>query len=157
MIRNFTFCFVCPLVVGVCVTVVGGGCVELAAILGEGQTDGATNGAGSDGSGIDTTPPDTDDSDSVPVVHLYVSNANPFPGEEVVFTCRFVRGDSSGVTYAFLSSGGRLIVNERTGTASYIVDQSDAGAEFSVTCTATNDFGTSDTSNRQTIIVMQQQ
>jgi hypothetical protein len=132
--------------------VLTGGCVELGFIVQDGTTGGSTDssgGGGTDGEDSSGT------SGDVPVVRLSVSNPNPVVNEEVVFTCRVIDGDGAGATFAFQPEDARLIVNSRLGTASYIVDQSDIGTELRVTCTATSAAGTSEPSNRQSIIAME--
>lgn len=132
-----------------------GGCVELGILLGDGWPNGSTDGSATDGSDGDDQPPDSNGPDGVPVVRLDVSNSNPLAGEELLFECTLVEGNSDGVTFAFQPAGGRLIVDPQSGTALYVVDQSDVGVELVVTCTATNAFGTSEPSNQQVIIPMQ--
>ena len=92
------------------------------------------------------TPPE------VPAVTLAVSNPAPIVGEEVLLTCRLVEGDSDGATFHFQPPDSRLLVNQEAGTARLIVDQSDIGTEFTFTCTATNEEGTSEPSSAQTFI-----
>ena len=143
---------------GICLVIFGllsGGCVELGILLGDGWPNGSTNGSATDGSDGDDQPPDSNGPDGVPVVRLDVSNSNPLAGEELLFECTLVGGDPDGVTFAFQPAGGRLIVDPQSGTALYVVDQSDVGVELVVTCTATNAFGTSEPSNQQVIIPMQ--
>lgn len=109
---------------------------------------------------------------SVPAVRLQVSNPSPQVNDEVTLTCTVVRGDTAGVTYGFQSvdiphrvarharfkshpaylPDGRLFVNHATGTATFIVEESDVGVAFNFTCTATNEAGTSRPSNQQVII-----
>jgi hypothetical protein len=148
MIRRFATC----LAILACLT---GGCVELGALLGVALPDGATDGPAGGESNGDGQPPDSGGSDTAPVVRLAVSNPNPLTGEEVVFTCTLVDGDTEDVTFAFQSTADRLVVDSEAGTASYIVEQSDVAVELSATCTATNAAGTSEPSNRQVIIATQ--
>lgn len=97
-------------------------------------------------------PTDGDTPSEVPVVILTVSNPTPVVGEEVLLTCSLVGGDPSEVTFDFQPSSSRVVVNRQAGTARLIVDLSDAGTAFTFTCTATNQAGTSEPSNPQTII-----
>ena len=142
MVRRF---YICLVLLGF----LSGGCVELGILL---RNEWPVDSTG--GSNGDVQPPDSNGTDGIPDVRLNVSNPNPLAGEEVLFTCTLVEGDSNGVTFAFQPAGGRLIVEAQSGTASYIVDQSDIGVELIVTCTATNAFGTSEPSNQQIIIPM---
>lgn len=96
-------------------------------------------------------PSDGDSGDPpVPVATLSVSNPTPQVNEEVVLTCS-ATGGGDGVTFAFQPLTSRLQVDERRGTASFIVDETDVGIALSVTCTATNEHGTSARSNAQLI------
>ena len=99
-----------------------------------------------------TLPPsDGDPADPpVPVATLSVSNPTPQVNEEVVLTCS-AAGGGDGVTFAFQPTTSRLQVDERRGTASFIVQETDVGIALSVTCTATNEHGTSGLSNVQFI------
>jgi hypothetical protein len=93
-------------------------------------------------------PPDGDgDPDArVPVASLTLSNPTPQVGEDVVLECS-ATGGGDGVTFAFQPSTALLQVDERRGTASFIVQVTDVGIALSVTCTATNEHGTSARSN----------
>lgn len=143
------------LTVLVLLAALAGGCVELGILLQGAFPDGSTGESGSGGSNGDNFPPDSNGTDGPPDVRLTVSNPNPLVGEEVVFTCELVDGDSQGATFAFQPVADRLLVDARAGTASYIVDQSDIGVEMAVTCTATSASGTSDSSNQQVVIPTQ--
>jgi hypothetical protein len=132
-----------------------GGCVELGIYLSGMIPTDSPNGSGSGGVDGDGGPSEGNGGDGVPVVRLEVSNPFPQSNEEVFLTCVLTDGDPEDVTFAFQPASGRLIVDSRTGRASFVVDASDVGIEYAVTCTATNAFGTSQASNEQVIIATQ--
>ncbi len=126
----------------------GAGCIELQLAL-QGVVP-----------GFDGRPPTTDrdgepddrPEGNIPVVRLDVSNPSPQVNEEVVLTCSLVGDDAAGVRFDFQPADGRLFVNRTRGTASFIVEETDIGVAFALTCTATNETGTSGPSNQQVII-----
>ena len=126
-----------------------GGCVEILAALNGSlpQNGGGTSPLDGDGG----TPVDGPDGD-LPVVTLTVSNPNPMINEEVLLRCSPAGGTGTGLTYAFQPAGLLVGINPGAGTAAFIPSEADAGTEFSFTCTAANEAGTSDPSNRQVII-----
>lgn len=129
-----------------------GGCIELQHTL-QGTAQDSTGG-GLSANGDDDTPDGQIDG-NVPVVALSVSNPVPQVNEQVVLTCSVVSGDAGGVTFDFQPATGRLIVNRTTGTATFIVQETDIGATFAFTCTAANEQGTSEPSREQMIIPTQ--
>ncbi len=96
--------------------------------------------------------PDDQPPGDIPVVRLDLSNPSPQVNEEVRLTCSVVGGDAGGVLFDFQPANDRLFINRASGTASFIVEETDIGVEFAVTCTATNETGTSRPSNQQVII-----
>ncbi len=143
MIRYFLFGFALVLVA------LPAGCIELQAAL-----QGALPGPAGTGPPVTNgdDQPDDQPGESVPTVRLQVSNPSPQVDEEVTLTCSVVSGDSAGVTYAFQPANGRLFINHATGTATFIVEESDVEVAFTFTCTATSEAGTSQPSNQQVII-----
>lgn len=133
------------------VVLLSSGCLEFGALVGQALTDGTGGSFGSDGL-LDGQDGDSGGSGGIPVVGLSVSNPTPQLNEQVVLTCTLVSGSAAAVTYAFQGGQGRLIGNAGSGTASLIVDASDAGRQFTITCTATTTAGTSEPSSPQTII-----
>lgn len=127
-----------------------GGCVEIAFILTGGSGSGA-DGGGSTGS-LGNDLPVGGNSDGVPVARLTASNTSPSAQEEVFLACTRIAGDATGITFTFAPNDGRLFVDRRQGTASFIVSESDVSQEFVFTCTATNDVGTGGPSNSVVII-----
>jgi hypothetical protein len=121
----------------------GGGCTALEAIL-----QGVFAPSPDDGSdGGDTNGP------GVPAVTLTVSNPTPQLNETVVLQCSVIGSAGETVTFAFQPDDPRLIVNPTTGTASFVVQESDVvGAGLTFTCTATSAGGTSPPSNEVVII-----
>ncbi len=128
----------------------GGGCVEIAFILRGGSGSSADGGGATDPFGNSGSV--GGNTDGVPVARLTASNTSPSVQEEVVLTCTRIAGDATGITFAFAPDNGRLAVNERQGTASFIVSESDVNQEFVFTCTATNDAGAGGPSNSVVII-----
>ena len=127
-----------------------GGCVAIQDILVQATSGGrddvpTTN--GDDGDSGDNGEP----AEVVPVVSLSVSNPTPQVNEDVILTCT-ADGGNNGLTFDFQPAIGRLFVNDRTGIATFTVDESDVGQAFSFTCTGTNDQGTSEPSNEQMIL-----
>ena len=122
------------------------GCVEL----------GPVNG-GRPGSGNGLSPPDDngaeppDDEVNLSVT-LRVSNPTPRANEQVTLTCMLTDGRAENVTFNFQPADGRLVVDPAAGTASFIVQESDVGVALIYTCTASDQNGTSEPSNSQTII-----
>ena len=96
--------------------------------------------------------PDDQAQGDIPVVRLDLSNSSPQVNEEVRLTCSVVGGDAGGVVFDFQPANGRLFINRASGTASFIVEETDVGVEFAFTCTATNETGTSGPSNQRVII-----
>ncbi len=96
--------------------------------------------------------PDDPAQGDVPVVRLGLSNSSPQVNEEVRLTCSVVGGDAGAVLFGFQPANGRLFINRVSGTASYIVEETDIAVAFAFTCTATNEAGTSRPSNEQVII-----
>lgn len=127
-----------------------GGCVEIAFIL-TGGSGSSADGGGSTGSFGNDRPAGAD-SGGVPVTRLTASNTSPSVQEEVFLTCARIAGDAAGITFTFAPNDGRLFVDRRQGTASFIVSESDVSQEFVFTCTATNDAGTGEPSNSVVII-----
>ncbi len=99
------------------------------------------------GNGNGDTPEPT-----APQVVFTVSNPNPQINEEVLLTCSVVAGEGAGTTFDFQPSNGRLFAGAVAGTAAFLVEASDIGVAFTYTCTATNEHGTSESSNAQTIL-----
>lgn len=122
------------------------GCIGLGAL--DGEDPGSNNGMTPGGNGTD---PGDDRADLR--VTLRVSNLTPQPGELVVLTCTLVDRTSTDVTFNFRSTIGRLVVDAIAGTARFIVDESDAGAALTFTCTASDANGSGEPSNSLTIIV----
>ena len=138
------------LLIGLCFA---GGCVEIAFMLGVGGGRGSGGGVAPDGeNGL----PPANGSADIPVVTLTASNTSPQAdedvAEEVLLVCVVEGGQGAGSAFAFQPDDGRLIVDEQTGTASFIPSAADVGQAFSYTCTATNALGTSAPSNQVTII-----
>ena len=126
-----------------------GGCVEILSAL-YGVEPRATDGTASPGG--DSTEPDGDgDSDGVPVVSLRVSNPFPQMNETVTLTCSLDPGSPTATTFDFQPNDGRLDQGRTAGTAEFTPSESDLGADFTYTCTATNVFGTSARSTPVTI------
>ena len=96
--------------------------------------------------------PDDQPPGDIPVVRLDLSNPSPQVNEEVQLTCSVVGGDAGGVLFDFQPANGRLFINRTSGTASFIVEETDISVEFVVTCIGTNETGTSRPSNQQVII-----
>jgi hypothetical protein len=119
------------------------GCVAIQRVLEQLVSDGADGLPNGDGDGT---------GDGLPVVTLQVSNVTPQLNEEVLLTCLLVSGDSTSLSFDFEPRFGGLIVNEQAGTASFIVSETDIGVSRALTCTATNDVGTSAPSNEQVVI-----
>lgn len=113
---------------------------------------GLLTGGGTSGGNGDGAQPGGDGADGVPVVRLSISNPNPGLGEEVVLACSVQSGGSDNTVFAFQPADGRLIVNTRTGRAIFIVEATDLAVVIGFTCTATNENGTSQRSNRQEMI-----
>lgn len=83
-----------------------------------------------------------------PSVVLFVSNTQPLVRDQVDLRCRVAPGlDATGVTFAFAATSAALTVDASGGTAFFIVDEADVGAELRFSCTGTNEFGTGDESN----------
>jgi hypothetical protein len=125
------------------------GCIELRAAL-----QGALDGTGRDGAPINDSgdePPDDDAVGDVPAVMLIVSNPTPVINEEVLLSCLVTNDVSGPVSFDFQPASGRLFIDPQRGTASFFVEQSDLGATFVFTCTATNENGTSPLSNEQIV------
>ncbi len=121
------------------------GCIELGIITPisvDGTPDGSTN--------ADTPDPDNP---APPTASISVSNPTPQINEEVTLTCRVTNGASEGVTFDFDGAPGRLIIDGNRGTANFITQESDAGAAFSFTCSATNEFGAGPASASVLVIV----
>ncbi len=127
------------------------GCVPIQAISVRPASSGGDDAPPSDGdnSGADNT---GDGPNGIPVVSLSLSNPNPQPNEQVLLSCAVVGESDGDVTFDFQPSSGRLFVNERAGSALFIVEESDIGTAFSFTCRATSEQGTSAPSNRQVIL-----
>ena len=87
----------------------------------------------------------------VPRVVLTVSNPTPHVNEEVLLSCTVLAGASPATTFAFQPTDGRLLAGSSSGTATFLVGESDIGVAHAYTCTATNEAGTSEPSNVQTI------
>ena len=104
---------------------------------GSGGDDGGSNGGGDTG---------------LPVVTLGVSNPTPQVGEEVLLTCMIVAGGVGDVIFDFQPAGGRLLVDSRSGSASFIVEMTDVGQALTFTCTATDQLGTSEPARSEVII-----
>ena len=135
-----------------------GGCVVIQDILVQATSgvrdDAPTANGGDDGSNGEPVGGDPDEGvsdEAVPVVSLSVSNPTPQVNEDVILTCT-ADGGNNGLTFDFQPAIGRLFVNDRTGVATFTVDESDVGQTFSFTCTGTNDQGTSEPSNEQMIL-----
>lgn len=129
-------------------------CIELQLLL-TGQTPGGDDEANDNdnGSSNDNSGNDNDSLDGlIPRVALSVSNPAPQVNEEVILTCQIISGQSTGALFDFQPNSGRLIVNPTLGTASLIIAESDVGASFTFTCTAANEFGTSNPSTPRLII-----
>ncbi|MCH7839306.1 MAG: immunoglobulin domain-containing protein [Planctomycetes bacterium] len=130
-----------------------GGCVAIQDILVQatsgGRDDVPTTNGGDDGSNGEPVGGVPDE--GVPVVSLSVSNPTPQVNEDVILTCT-ADGGNNGLTFDFQPAIGRLFVNDRTGIATFTVEESDVGQAFSFTCTGTNDQGTSEPSNEQMIL-----
>lgn len=126
-----------------------GGCIEIFAAL-YGRLPGNGGGGGpTDGNGI---PPGNGQDGETPVVTLTVSNPNPMINEEVLLRCSSTGGTGTGLTYAFQPAGPLVGINPGAGTAAFIPSEADVGTEFSFTCSATNEAGTSEPSEPRVII-----
>ncbi len=125
------------------------GCIELTGMLQSAMP-------GSDGGGATSTGPSGstggDADPSPPVVMLSVSNTGPLVGEEVELTCSVVAGTTTDLTFDFQPADPRLLVQNRTGVATFIVEEPDVGSELAFTCRATNAAGTSQPSAEVVII-----
>ena len=128
-----------------------GGCTVMQYPLNGNAPDATDGGSNGDDDGV----PDGPNGGDVPVVTLRVSNPVPQVNEQVVWTCSVVGGDAGGVAFDFQPASRRLMVNTTTGRATFIVQETDVGVAFAVTCTATNEHGTSEPSNEQMIIPTQ--
>jgi hypothetical protein len=72
--------------------------------------------------------------------------------ETVTLTCSLDAGSPAGLTFDFQPNNLRLEEDRTAGTAEFTPSESDLGSELTATCTATNDFGTSNRSNSVTVI-----
>lgn len=125
------------------------GCVELQALISgtplngtrPGDGTGGDNGDGNNGTGV-----------NVPVVALSVSNPVPALNETVVLTCNIVGGDATNARFSFDPDFGRLNVDDRLGTARFIVLENDIGVNFTFRCSATTAGGASAPSNPQIVV-----
>jgi hypothetical protein len=125
------------------------GCVELQALLSGTPLDGSRPGDGSRGNGDGG---DDGAGNDLPVVSLSVSNPVPALSETVVLTCGIVSGDATDARFSFDPDFERLIVDDRTGTATFIVLENDIGVSFSFRCSATTPRGVSAPSNQQIVV-----
>lgn len=111
-----------------------------------------------DGGNQNEMPPDDngggngDTNVNVSLVQLVATNVNPGVGEQVALLCLPTAALDEGAVYAFQPNSGRLIVDSTRGLATFIIDQTDVGAELAFTCTVTTEAGTSPDSNEVTII-----
>ncbi len=85
-------------------------------------------------------------------LRLLVSNPSPGVGEQVFATCEVIAGDSTGLVFSFTPADARLVVDGQSGTATWIVDQTDIGIALSLTCRATSPDGSSAVSPAALII-----
>lgn len=122
------------------------GCVEIPPFP-AGSNDGVLPDDGEDGD-----LPGEGDASDIPVAILSVLNPTPQLNEEVSLRCSIAGEDPGDTTFDFQPDNGRLLLNNRAGTASFIVEEADIGSEFVFTCTATNSNGTSRPSAEQVII-----
>lgn len=130
------------------------GCVELQYWVG-GQLIGAPPAGGSNnenqsGGGNDNSNNANDNSGSDNLndnanmefsVELMVSNETPEVGEEVILICVVTSGSPDGAMFAFQPESERLMVNEETGRATFVVAESDVDIAFVVQCAAENAEG----------------
>ncbi|RME39202.1 MAG: hypothetical protein D6788_05940 [Planctomycetota bacterium] len=139
--------------VTVCVLVALAGCLEVQQLLtgttrppggGAPPTDNADGGgsgdAGAGGGDVIT-----------PQVVLDVSNPAPQLNEELQLVCRVVNNAGGMIRFEFQPDDGRLVVDHEAGTAVLVIEPSDIGQTFDFTCTASNEAGTSNPSNVQTV------
>lgn len=131
------------------VTLVASGCIELAGAL-QVAIPGSDGGGATSTEGVGSTGGDGNSSSLI--VMLSVSNSSPLVGEEVELTCSLVAGSTTDLTFDFQPADPRLVLNNRTGVATLIIEQPDVGSEFAFTCTATNLAGPSPPSAEVVII-----
>ncbi len=100
------------------------------------------------GNGDDTQPPGT-----IPAftVTLGVSNSTPQINEEVIFRCTPSGDIGQGASFSFQTADVSLQVNTASGTATFIVTESELDLSVDITCTATDAEGNTATSTRVTI------
>jgi len=118
------------------------GCVPIS-----GSPDGGTN-----------PPPNDGDGTTVPAsftVSIQASNRTPQLYEEVTMQC-FLSGDATApVTFGFQSPDVPLTVNATSGTASFVVSESELAVAIDVTCSATDADNHTATSNRISVFPTQ--
>ncbi|MGB2988200.1 MAG: hypothetical protein WBE26_20215 [Phycisphaerae bacterium] len=132
----------------IAIGVLATGCIELRLALQDivdGPTDGSSPTDGTDGEPAD------DADGNAPIVTLHASNTTPQVNEEVILTCSLVNSDTGPATFDFQPADGRLFVDHARGSASFIVEEADVSVAITLTCTATNNSGTSEPSNEQVI------
>ncbi len=126
-----------------------GGCVEIPILLGLGTQQPGNGSTSSDGNG---TAPDDDGHSVGPLAILSASTLAPAVGEEVMLTCRATRDPIGTLTFSFQTTAAAMNVNAQSGTARFVVSESDANTEIPVTCRATDDSGSGPISNRVVIL-----
>lgn len=132
--------WVLPVLCGALVTAPG--CVELGLIpppdnggtIPDGNGGGNGNGNGS----------------AVPQVRLTASNVTPQLNEELILRCELTNDVREEVEFSFQGSGtaaNRLQVDEQSGVARVIIQETDLGVTATFTCRGTSTSGTGRTSN----------
>jgi len=117
-----------------------GGCVEFAGLLADLPASGSTGGNTNTN---DAPPPANDNTNgTVPTVTLSLSESVPQVSWEVTLQCSVIGGDSTGVLFSFEPDDRLIDVNAANGTAVFIVDEGDVGAQLTFTCSGTNSAGT---------------
>jgi len=96
-------------------------------------------------------PPGNGDGSATFTVAIQASNVTPQVLEQVTFRCTTQGTTISPVTFAFQSPDVTLGVDGLSGTATYIISESDLGLSISVTCTATDGSGISVESSPATV------
>ena len=131
-----------------------GGCVELAGLLADLPASGP-GGGNTNGNANDATPPANDNSSgTVPTVTLSLSDSVPQVSWEVELQCSIISGDSAGVLFSFEPDDRLIDINAVNGTAVFIVDEGDVGAQLTFTCSGTNSAGTGPASTPRSMFPM---
>lgn len=122
------------------------GCVGTPVVPGDGSGSNGDGGGGNNGGGSNG------DGDPMPAtVRLVASNSTPGVGEEVLLTCVVMPAPDAGTDYSF-EPADRLDIDERGGTARFIVDVTDVGVSLTFRCAATDNSGETVRSPAVTVI-----